>query len=135
MKKSFKTREVVAIYQAITELMNSEIKFPGQVLWNLRLNYKELEAIVKTYEECIKAIQKEFIDDKKFVEDKDQDGNSIVRVKPEYQNELVERIVEIESQSTEVTVRTIPYRLVAGIDFTGKQWSGVEFMLEDDSKI
>ena len=134
MKKNFATREIIRNYRAMVDLMGSEIKLPGKVLWNMRLNRKELEVVIKTYEECINEIQKEFIADGKYHDTTDENGNTVTMIKPEFQTELFERIFEIESQITEVNIRTIPFEYISDVDFTGKQWMGIEFMLEEESE-
>ena len=131
MKKEYTIREIIGFYRAMNELMGSEVKLPGKVLWNMRLNRKELENIAQTYDEYVMDIQKEYLSAGKTFDTTDEKGNSITSIKPEYQGEIIERIREIETQTVDVTIRTVSYDLVSDIEFTGKQWMGIEFMLEE----
>jgi len=130
MRKEITNAELMHITKSISELGKSDIKFPCNLLWNLKLNKNTLSNLMNVYTDCEKEILNEYSGDDKSKLVESEDGKSQRMVKPEFVQEFQGRMLELHSQKSEIEINTIPYELIEDLSFTSSEWDAIEFMVE-----
>lgn len=82
---------------------DGKLKLPVSVAWKRRLNFKKIMEARRVIDETIREIGQEFLDDEhSFPAEGDRR-----EIKPEYRDEYVKRVREIEEQDTPIDILKI----------------------------
>lgn len=130
MKVTMKTREVVELFEDITEFLKKDVALPKQMIWDLDENYSNIKKIAERFEKHRTDLLKPLNEKKAF--ESLEDGK--VRVKNEYIDEFMkadEEVNEYLDTENELEIRTASRKDVPDT-LSYKDWKALKFMCVDE---
>ncbi|MBP5593916.1 MAG: hypothetical protein J6Y02_00945 [Pseudobutyrivibrio sp.] len=116
---------------SIKNTTDSDKKLPIRILWKIETNYKALKEIGDRIVEKRDVINKDYSSDEKSMEDTDQEGVPVRRVKPEFIEDWRSELNDLLGVENAVTVDPILLEDIESLDMVPGDFSSISFMVEE----
>ena len=116
---------------SIKNTTDSDKKLPIRILWKIETNYKALKEIGDRIVEKRDAINKDYSSDEKSMDDTDQEGVPVRRVKPEFIEDWRSELNDLLGVENAVTIDPILLADIESLDMVPGDFSSISFMVEE----
>ena len=116
---------------SIKNTTDSDKKLPIPILWKIETNYKALKEIGDRIVEKRDAINKDYSSDEKSMDDTDQEGVPVRRVKPEFIEDWRSELNDLLGVENAVTIDPILLADIESLDMVPGDFSSISFMVEE----
>ena len=113
---------------------NNNDKVDAQLSWKIRMNRKELSSALELIKEAESEIMNEYNTDEKSEAVKDNDGNETGDkiVKPEFQQEFINKKQELYSQVQDLNITMVDSSVFFDYSMKDIDWEMMSFMIKED---
>lgn len=113
---------------------NNNDKVDAQLSWKIRMNRKELSNALELIKEAESEIMNEYNTDEKSEAVKDNDGNETGDkiVKPEFQQEFINKKQELYSQVQDLNITMVDSSVFFDYSMKDIDWEMMSFMIKED---
>ena len=139
--KNIDILEIVNSYSAARQTANETmkdgakafcgVKLPANVAWARRVNIDKLFAAKKLIDEALSENQRRYGTDVYSTESKNDAGETVRTIKPEYFQDFLKEQAEILEQETDIAIKKVKIEDLGNVELTDADMDTLLFMIEE----